>query len=462
MKDENDEEEQCVVAPASFSELIAKSMVESIRKDAKASLKSSRVISNDKWEERNTTFGLFEKEEIQLGKLIGSGGFSDVYEITGFSISTTKRRNWSEQQQLDRKIMKNNAIIIDNYQKKKLKYVVKHLKLKLMESGSQTFCLSAYDLVLEAQYLSSLHHENILKLRGWAASGIDSFSNGTHNDYFLILDRLEDTLDNKIKDWKTVMMNNDRGTKPIAKKSNDFPLTRIRVARQIATGLRYLHSKRILFRDLKPSNIGFDRFGIVKIFDFGLARELPPISTKTKKLVSQKKKEYSYHMTGMVGTMRYMAPEIALMEYYNQKVDTYSWAILFWSCLTCTKPFTLNTKIKINAQRSYLMNICRNGKRPAIQEYDWNKSICTLLQQSWHQEISHRLTIVEVCYYLQQIESELVLEDKLSLSSTSLESLSSKSDNNKKKKTKTKTVSLFPHQKRKRNSFERSIAPFAA
>lgn len=49
-----------------------------------------------------------------------------------------------------------------------------------------------------------------------------------------------------------------------------------------------------LHRDLKPSNIGFTRSGEVKLFDFGLAREvLDPLR----------------RLTGYTGSARYMAPE---------------------------------------------------------------------------------------------------------------------------------------------------------
>ena len=44
---------------------------------------------------------------------------------------------------------------------------------------------------------------------------------------------------------------------------------------QIATAMMYMHEHSIIFRDLKPQNIGFDVRGDVKIFDFGLARIMP-------------------------------------------------------------------------------------------------------------------------------------------------------------------------------------------
>lgn len=55
----------------------------------------------------------------------------------------------------------------------------------------------------------------------------------------------------------------------------------------------------IIYRDLKPDNIGFDVRGDVKLFDFGLSRELP----------ERKLDDGTYHMTGDTGSPRYMAPE---------------------------------------------------------------------------------------------------------------------------------------------------------
>lgn len=57
---------------------------------------------------------------------------------------------------------------------------------------------------------------------------------------------------------------------------------------------------RIIYRDLKPENIGFDVRGDVKIFDFGLARE-----------VNEKDQldDGTYKLTGDTGSLRYMAPE---------------------------------------------------------------------------------------------------------------------------------------------------------
>ena len=48
-------------------------------------------------------------------------------------------------------------------------------------------------------------------------------------------------------------------------------LSQILAAVSIADAISYLHSHRIIFRDLKPANIGFDNEGTLKLFDFGFA-----------------------------------------------------------------------------------------------------------------------------------------------------------------------------------------------
>ncbi len=84
------------------------------------------------------------------------------------------------------------------------------------------------------------------------------------------------------------------------------------------------------FFQQKPDNIGFDLRGDIKIFDFGLAKELPTIHNGHDKL---------FHFTGMCGSPRYMAPEVALEEPYNELCDVFSFSIVFWEMMTLSKPY---------------------------------------------------------------------------------------------------------------------------
>src|SRR5688500_1531551 len=86
----------------------------------------------------------------------------------------------------------------------------------------------------------------------------------------------------------------------------------------------------VIYRDIKPDNIGFDVRGDVKIFDFGLAREFDPL---------QRDDDGLFHFTADTGSPRYMAPEVALGQPYDERVDVYSFCILAWQMFALETPF---------------------------------------------------------------------------------------------------------------------------
>ena len=99
---------------------------------------------------------------------------------------------------------------------------------------------------------------------------------------------------------------------------------------EVICALECLHSHNIIFRDLKPDNVGFDVRGDVKIFDFGLSRVMPSDCNTYDEV---------FEMSG-AGSPRYMAPEV-MGEYprYNLKADVYTYSILMWEILALKKPY---------------------------------------------------------------------------------------------------------------------------
>jgi hypothetical protein len=93
--------------------------------------------------------------------------------------------------------------------------------------------------------------------------------------------------------------------------------------RGMCGGVAYLHDHGIVHRDLKPGNIFCDE-GTVKIGDYGLA-----------KFISCSRRS---GQTESVGTVHYMAPEIANGR-YGREIDTYALGIILFEMLTGTVPF---------------------------------------------------------------------------------------------------------------------------
>lgn len=167
---------------------------------------------------------------------------------------------------------------------------------------------------------------------------------------FVVLERLQCTLRQELPD--------DPDSVPFWvtwKQKRNWPLERaIDCGRQLASALEYCHSLAlpdycVLHRDIKPQNIGFmprtpadpppskgrpAHVGRLVIFDFGLA-----CMWKKSDEEDVLKKTEMRPLSGECGSLRYMAPEVALSQSYNHLAEVFSFATVLWEMCALKLPF---------------------------------------------------------------------------------------------------------------------------
>lgn len=346
-----------------------------LEKDLEQVISESPLLQKNYSQNELMTLPVFHRSEIITGSILGSGGFSDVLEVIGFQLDERlSQRLTSEQNEL-RERMAANAIDPMNGEGR---YAIKQLQSRLIQENSnnlRNFELAAADLAVEIAYLSRLHHPNILAIRGLPYRGIKAYLDGSHDSYFFICDRLMDTLEQRMNH----VWNQPDKHVGIVQKAQ--------YALQLAEALRHLHEHRIIFRDLKPQNIGFayGQTNRIILFDFGLCRELPMIPDD-----GEDDPMSSYEMSG-VGTRRYMAPEVAMHQPYNLKADVYGWSMIFWEMLTTMKPYAYHTV------EEHMEQVCQNGLRPMVWKKEWPLPIRNILRKSWSQSAVDRYCMEDIC-----------------------------------------------------------------
>lgn len=220
----------------------------------------------------------FEKKEIRLGRILGRGGFCTVTEIEKVkiggvetqssrfwlasrksrsslassdigddlewkSVGSESRRDFEQQHEpLSRKALAH--LSRKKSRKKGRIFAFKQVSLELASLNKVNYLKGLVDLSTEAKLLAALDHENIIRLCGVSLEGFSDF---------IIIERLQETLSGRLKTW----MKTDRQCRGITgvftgskMKRVALDRDRLRTSYSIATGLDYLHSRNVIFRDL--------------------------------------------------------------------------------------------------------------------------------------------------------------------------------------------------------------------
>ena len=340
----------------------------------------------------------FDCEEIlpHLGELLGQGGFNCVYELEG--IQLRRECHTSQKQRLQMASLKNAD------------FAIKFLSDEAYATPENA-CNGSADLYMEAKYLAALTthypHPAIIQLHGISSTGPGGLGLPQRGGFFIIIDRLYDTLDRRIDVWNELRKRKldeihsstrapkDEELLAARKYLKVLFLQRLLVALEIISAIRHLHKINIVFRDLKPDNVGFDGEGKVKIFDFGLAKELDP---------KQHTRNGMYTMSGGTGSRRFMAPEVSLSKPYGTSADLYSFGILFWEMLALEKAFA---QIPVEEHRE---RVVLGAERPKLTS-EWTDSLQGLLQGCWAGDPFQRPTAGAAHQRLQTEIQEMIIQE---------------------------------------------------
>lgn len=392
------------------------SLVDWTKLDENEQLETAKLIIEDI--DRDSTFisskssrefPVFARKELGLGSILGVGSFCNVEEILAIrmlfdkddnNFGTNEKQDPVEQQPngessdsdttdlplsyhhqddddednmddliYSRSFMKNNCLR-ENEQNNtsEARYAIKRIKRDLPRIEE---IKGLIDLGIETKLLKVLSHPNIVKMRAISCSDMLS------QDFFIVLDRLYRTLEDKIDLWifeKKSMNKLRSGCGKSVIILNELWLEQTIVAYDLSSAFTYLHKNKIIYRDVKPNNIGFDVRGDVKLFDFGLSRELRPCD---------KVKDGLYKLTGVTGSRRYMAPEVVLCKPYGLSADIYSFAIALHEIFSCQIPFELYDI------REHLERVVKRNTRPKIPK-SWPGYLKKLLVSAWSPNIPER------------------------------------------------------------------------
>ena len=165
------------------------------------------------------------------------------------------------------------------------------------EKDDRQYAMKEFNKEKEKEYkdeksiLKKFEHNNIVKY-------IDSFQieeKEGDKKYYIILEYCKSDLRKLISNYKNALIN---------------PQLIYIIIKDICLGLKEIHSKNIVHRDMKPENILIGLDNKIKITDFNISKKI------------------NKHLTPKVGTYPYIAPEVLKGEEYDNKADLFSLGII--------------------------------------------------------------------------------------------------------------------------------------
>lgn len=181
----------------------------------------------------------------------------------------------------------------------------------------------------EAQAAARLSHPNIVNVYD---VGVDD------KEYYIVMEYVDG------QTLKDVIV--ERAPLPVEEA--------IKISLQICAALSQAHQQHIIHRDVKPHNILVNRFGMVKVTDFGIARAV------TGNTITDKQ------ATSVLGSVHYFSPEQARGGQTDAKSDIYSLGVVMYEMLTGSLPFSGPSPVSV---------ALKHLRDPFVEPRELNKSI---------------------------------------------------------------------------------------